>query len=51
MVPIHFDTFVNSLDRVGEAVTALQRQMVLQDVAPERVCITPIGGQCVIVPR
>jgi len=50
MVPIHFDTFVNSLDEVGDAPRALDRaakEMHLED----RVERLAIGEQRVIVPR
>jgi len=50
MVPIHFDTFVNSLDEAGDAVRALDRAAKEMHV-DDRVDRLEIGEQRVIVPR
>lgn len=51
MVPIHFDTFINSLDSPGEARVVLERELQRQKVAPERVHILEIGERRVLLPR
>jgi N-acyl-phosphatidylethanolamine-hydrolysing phospholipase D len=51
MVPIHFDTFINSGDQPGDCSRELQFERVMHDLPAERVAILPIGGQHVIVPR
>ncbi len=51
MLPIHFDTFVNSEDRVGEAPAILRRAMRARAVRPERVVLLEIGEQRVLIPR
>jgi N-acyl-phosphatidylethanolamine-hydrolysing phospholipase D len=50
MVPIHFDTFVNSSDRVGDAPDALRRAMIARGVGFDEVALLAIGEQRVIVP-
>jgi N-acyl-phosphatidylethanolamine-hydrolysing phospholipase D len=49
MVPVHYDTFVNSPDRPGEVGAALRRAMTEREVDPKRVAILQIGEQRVIV--
>lgn len=51
MVPIHFDTFINSADAVGDAPAALRRVLAARRVGPGEVSILAIGEQRVIVPR
>jgi len=51
MVPIHFDTFINSLDEPGEAAPALRRSMLEQHVANERVAVLQIGERRVLLGR
>lgn len=51
MLPIHFDTFVNSEDAVGEAPAALRRAMRERGVGDERVALLEIGEQRVLIPR
>lgn len=51
MVPIHFDTFINSADRVGDAPALLRRVMRERGVGDDRVSVLAIGEQRVIVPR
>lgn len=50
MVPIHFDTFINSADRVGDAADALRRAMIERGVGLDEVSLLAIGEQRVIVP-
>jgi N-acyl-phosphatidylethanolamine-hydrolysing phospholipase D len=49
MVPIHFDTFVNSLDAIGEPGELLVRAMHAHGLTEEQVHILAIGEQKVIV--
>jgi L-ascorbate metabolism protein UlaG (beta-lactamase superfamily) len=51
MIPIHFDTFVNSGDEPGEARDLLVRTMQERGLTDEQVRILKIGEQRVIVPR
>ena len=51
MIPIHFDTFVNSEDAPGDAPAALQRAMRERAVGDERVVRLEIGEQRVLIPR
>lgn len=51
MVPIHFDTFINSLDVVGAVPAALRRAMAEQGVAPDRVTVLEVGEQRVLIAR
>jgi N-acyl-phosphatidylethanolamine-hydrolysing phospholipase D len=50
MVPIHYDTLVNSFDAPGEVHATLERVMKDRGLGADRVKILPIGGQAVIVP-
>lgn len=51
MVPIHFDTFVNSRDAPGEVVATLERSVIEQHIDPARVIRLEIGEQRVLAPR
>lgn len=51
MVPIHFDTFVNSLDDMGEAPRTLARVRDALRMTDEQITILEIGEQRVILPR
>ncbi len=51
MIPIHFDTFINSLDAPGDAPVVLARELKKQNVAAERVRVLAIGERAVLVPR
>jgi L-ascorbate metabolism protein UlaG (beta-lactamase superfamily) len=51
MVPIHYDTFVNSTDQPGEAVEQLGRAMADHGLTRERVAVLAIGEQRVFVAR
>jgi L-ascorbate metabolism protein UlaG (beta-lactamase superfamily) len=51
MVPIHFDTFINSGDAPGECSRVLRSEIALRQIGSERVPILEIGEQRVIVPR
>jgi L-ascorbate metabolism protein UlaG (beta-lactamase superfamily) len=50
MVPMHFDTFINSDDSVGHCAEALQQAMRQRHVDSERVALMGIGEQHVLVP-
>jgi L-ascorbate metabolism protein UlaG (beta-lactamase superfamily) len=51
MVPIHFDTFVNSDDRPGDCPRLLYERMRERGMGDDRVVILEIGEQRVLVPR
>jgi N-acyl-phosphatidylethanolamine-hydrolysing phospholipase D len=51
MLPIHFDTFVNSLDEYGAAPRALREAMAREGLDAERVAILAHGEQRVFVRR
>jgi L-ascorbate metabolism protein UlaG (beta-lactamase superfamily) len=50
MMPIHFDTFENSLDEHGEAPTLLRTLIKERKLDPQRVVILEQGQQRVFVP-
>lgn len=51
MVPVHFDTFINSSDRPGQCGQRLRRAMRERAIGDERVAILGIGEQRVLIPR
>jgi L-ascorbate metabolism protein UlaG (beta-lactamase superfamily) len=51
MVPIHFDTFINSDDRPGDCPRLLREHMREKNVGPDRVAILEIGEQRVLVAK
>lgn len=51
MVPIHFDTFVNSDDAFGACPDELRRQMRSRGLGEEQVAILTAGEQRVLIPR
>lgn len=51
MVPIHFDTFVNSTDAFGEAPRELRRVMAARALGPSDVQILAAGEQRVLIRR
>jgi N-acyl-phosphatidylethanolamine-hydrolysing phospholipase D len=51
MIPIHFDTFINSLDAPGEAPVVLGRELKAQNVASDRVHVLSMGERRVLVRR
>lgn len=51
MVPIHFDTFVNSRDQPGEIVGSLRQGITDQHIDPARVALLAIGEQRVLITR
>ncbi len=51
MLPIHFDTFVHSLDAPGDAPKVLAREVATQKVDPGRVHTLQIGERRVLLPR
>ena len=51
MVPIHFDTFINSDDVPGECPRVLREEIAKRAMSSDKVAILEIGEQRVIVPR
>jgi N-acyl-phosphatidylethanolamine-hydrolysing phospholipase D len=51
MMPIHFDTFVNSTDHVGDATRVLRRVMAERGLGEDRVAILEVGEQRVLIRR
>ncbi len=51
MVPIHFDTFINSEDAFGACPAALRRGMADLGLNEQQVSILAIGEQRVLIPR
>lgn len=51
MVPIHFDTFLNSLDDPGDATRALDDALARSPVDRGRVHVLRVGERVVLVPR
>jgi L-ascorbate metabolism protein UlaG (beta-lactamase superfamily) len=51
MLPMHFDTFVNSTDEVGEAPRTLRKLLPKYELDEQRVAILQQGEQRVFVPR
>jgi L-ascorbate metabolism protein UlaG (beta-lactamase superfamily) len=51
MVPIHFDTFVNSDDQPGDCPRVLREEMKRRALGEDTVAILTQGEQRVIVPR
>jgi N-acyl-phosphatidylethanolamine-hydrolysing phospholipase D len=51
MVPIHFDTFVNSADRPGDCSLRLLSEMSRRNIYADRVAILRIGEQRVLMSR
>jgi L-ascorbate metabolism protein UlaG (beta-lactamase superfamily) len=51
MVPIHYDTFINSADEPGEPRRVLETTMRARGLSNEQVHSLEIGEQRVLVPR
>jgi N-acyl-phosphatidylethanolamine-hydrolysing phospholipase D len=51
MVPVHFDTFINSDDELGQCPRMLRQAMRARAVSDERVAILDIGEQRVLLAR
>jgi L-ascorbate metabolism protein UlaG (beta-lactamase superfamily) len=51
MVPIHFDTFINSGDVPGECPRALRYETARRKLPADKIAILEIGEQHVLVPR
>ena len=51
MLPMHFDTFVNSTDELGQAPRTLRQLLPKYDLDERRVAILQHGEQRVFVPR
>ncbi len=49
LVPIHFDTFVNSLDEAGAAPRKLQEEMARRGLGADQVVLLQIGEQKVFL--
>lgn len=50
LVPVHFDTFVNSLDDPGAAPRLLQAELQRRKWPPDRVALLAVGEQKVFIP-
>lgn len=50
MMPIHFDTFINSRDAIGEAPRVLRQVIARRGLREEQVSILAIGEQRVFIP-
>ena len=51
MVPIHFDTFINSDDRPGDCPRILREEMKRRGLADDTVAVLEQGEQRVILSR
>jgi len=51
MVPIHFDTYPESVDSLGEATATLRALMAEQQLTNEQVIILQVGEQSVLIPK
>ncbi|WP_394825347.1 MBL fold metallo-hydrolase [Pendulispora albinea] len=51
MVPMHFDTFINSDDRVGDCPRLLRQHMQERGLGDDRVAVLAIGEQRVLIPK
>jgi len=51
MVPVHFDTFINSDDAPGDCPRLLRQHMIERGLGDDRVAILSIGEQRVLVPK
>lgn len=51
MIPIHFDTYPESVDSLGEAAANLRALMAEQHLTDEQVLIMRIGEQAVLIPK
>ncbi len=51
MMPIHYDTFINSTDQPGDALKLLEATRVARSLPPERVAVLGHGEQRVFLPR
>ena len=51
MIPVHYDTFINSEDEPGEPRRVLEEVMKARGLGADKVQILAIGEQRVIIPR
>lgn len=51
MVPMHFETFINSADEPGEPERVLRQAMAQKNLTEARVNILQIGEQRVLIPK
>jgi len=51
LMPMHYDTFPESLDTLGEATATLKAEMIKQDLTSDQVTILEIGEQKIFIYR
>jgi L-ascorbate metabolism protein UlaG (beta-lactamase superfamily) len=51
MMPIHYDTFINSTDEPGGALLALESSRVAHQLTPDRIAVVGFGEQRIFLPR
>ena len=51
MIPIHFDTFINSDDARGACPNELRERMLARGLSDEQVSILAIGEQRVLIAK
>jgi L-ascorbate metabolism protein UlaG (beta-lactamase superfamily) len=51
MIPMHYDTFINSDDPVGRCSSELRRQMRVRRLGEDRVHLLAIGEQRVLIAK
>lgn len=51
MMPMHFDTFAESYDTLGEAESTMRAQMIQNNLSKNEILLFGIGDQKVIIPK
>lgn len=51
MIPIHFDTFAEAYDTLGEATSLLKEEMLKRSLSENKISIIKIGDQKIIIPK
>ena len=51
MIPMHFDTFAESYDTLGEAESTMRAEMIKENLSDDEIIILNIGEQKVVIPR
>jgi N-acyl-phosphatidylethanolamine-hydrolysing phospholipase D len=51
MIPIHFDTFINSDDPLGACASELRARMQARGLSNEQISILAIGEQRVLIAK
>jgi len=51
MMPMHFDTFAESYDTLGEAESTMRAEMIKENLSDDEIIILNIGEQKVVIPR